>query len=256
MNVNVDQVTALMRQLRMPHARTIVADVLITAKTQRWDPAEVVKTLLTAEADGRKASMLATRRKKAGFPTGKTFDLWDESLSSLPAQTQQFLKSLEWVERKENIVFCGPAGTGKSMFAEALGQAVIDQGKSVAWLNVEDLDRLVTRHRIDHTISKAVTRVMNVDLVCVDDIGLLPVSEAAAEGFYRVVDAAYERKSVIVTSNLHPAGFDQIMPKTMATATVDRLLHHAHVCQTSGDSVRYVQAQSGSGVIESMTEKL
>lgn len=256
MNMNVDHVTALMRQLRMPHARSIVADVLVTAKTQRWDPTEVVQTLLTAEADGRKASMLATRRKKAGFPTGKTFDLWDESLSSIPSQTQQFLQSLEWVERKENIVFCGPAGTGKSLFAEALGQAVIDQGKSVAWLNVEDLDRLVTRHRIDHTISKAITRIMNVDLLCVDDIGLLPVSEAAAEGFYRVVDAAYERKSVIVTSNLHPAGFDQIMPKTLATATVDRLLHHAHVCQTSGDSVRYVQAQSGSGVIESMTEKL
>lgn len=252
MNVNTDQVTALMRQLRMPHARKIVADVLVTAKTQRWEPSEVVKALLTAETDGRKASMLATRRKKAGFPTGKTFALWDESLSSIPVQTQHFLKSLEWVERKENIVFCGPAGTGKSMFAEVLGQAVIDQGKSVAWLSVEDLDRLVTRHRIDHTISKAVTRVMNVDLVCVDDIGLLPVSEAAAEGFYRVIDAAYERKSVIVTSNLHPAGFDQIMPKTLATATVDRLLHHAHVCQTSGDSVRYVQAQTGSGVIESM----
>lgn len=251
--MKMEEVTELMRQLRMPHARKIVAEVLVTAKTQRWDPGLVVKTLLTAETDGRKASMLATRRKKAGFPTGKTFEIWDESLSSIPTQTQHFLKGLEWLERKENIVFCGPAGTGKSMLAEALGQAAIDEGKSVAWLSVEDLDRLVTRHRIDHTINKAVTRVMNVDLVCVDDIGLLPVSEAAAEGFYRVIDAAYERKSVIVTSNLHPAGFDQIMPKTLATATVDRLLHHAHVCQTTGDSVRYVQAQSGGGVVESMT---
>jgi len=64
------------------------------------------------------------------------------------------------------------------------------------------------------------------------------VATDAAEGLYRLVDAAYEKRSVAISSNLHPSGFDELMPKTLATATVDRLLHHAHVCQTSGDSVR------------------
>src|ERR1700678_2425420 len=81
-----------------------------------------------------------------------------------------------------------------------------------------------------------------------DGIGLLPVGPDAAEGLYRIVDAAYERKSVAVSSNLHPSGFDELMPKTLATATVDRLLHHAHLCQTSGDSVRLAQALHGQGV--------
>ena len=70
----------------------------------------------------------------------------------------------------------------------------------------------------------------------------------AAEGLYRLVDAAYERRSVAVSSNLHPSGFDEIMPKTLATATVDWLLHHAHLCQTSGESVRLSQALTGRGV--------
>ena len=70
----------------------------------------------------------------------------------------------------------------------------------------------------------------------------------AAEGLYRLVDAAYEKRSIAVSSNLHPAGFDELMPKTLATATVDRLLHHAHVCQTSGDSIRLSQALAGKGV--------
>ena len=70
----------------------------------------------------------------------------------------------------------------------------------------------------------------------------------AAEGLYRLVDAAYEKRSVAISSNLHPAGFDELMPKTLATATVDRLLHHAHVCQTSGESVRLSQALTGQGV--------
>ena len=89
---------------------------------------------------------------------------------------------------------------------------------------------------------------VRADLVIVDDIGLLPVAHDAAEGLYRLVDAAYEKRSVAISSNLHPAGFDELMPKTLATATVDRLLHHAHVCQTSGDSVRLTQALAGRGV--------
>ena len=89
---------------------------------------------------------------------------------------------------------------------------------------------------------------VRADLVIVDDIGLLPVAADAAEGLYRLVDAAYEKRSVAISSNLHPSGFDELMPKTLATATVDRLLHHAHICQTSGDSVRLTQALAGQGV--------
>ena len=74
---------------------------------------------------------------------------------------------------------------------------------------------------------------------------LLPIGPDAAEGFYRPVDAAYERRSLAVSSNLHPAGFDELLPKTLATATVDRLLHHARVCVTQGESFRLAQAISG-----------
>lgn len=113
---------------------------------------------------------------------------------------------------------------------------------------MESLGALLRRHRADDTVSKAIARVLRSDLVVIDDIGLLPVSIDAAEGLYRLVDAAYEKRSVAVSSNLHPAAFDELMPKTLATATVDRLLHHAHVCQTTGDSVRLSQAINGQGV--------
>ena len=68
----------------------------------------------------------------------------------------------------------------------------------------------------------------------IDDIGMLPVAPDAAEALFRVVDAAYEKRSIALTSNIHPAGFDELMPKTLAAATVDRLLHHAHVLLTDG----------------------
>ena len=197
---------------------------------------------------GRDRSALASRRAAASFPTGKTFDAWQAELSSIPAPTQQALRTLEWIGRRENLVVCGPAGTGKTFLLEALGQHAVEAGLHVAWFTLEGLGVLVRRHRADDTVSKAVTRVLRADLVVVDDIGLLPVGPDAAEGLYRLVDAAYEKRSVAVSSNLHPAGFDEIMSKTLATATVDRLLHHAHLITTQGDSHRLQQALAGKGV--------
>jgi DNA replication protein DnaC len=243
-----DALEALLRRMRLPHIRRAAPEVLATAKAQRWDPAEVLRVLLTEEVAGRDRSSLATRRARAAFPTGKTFQAWNEATSSIPAPTQAALRTLEWIGRAENLVVCGPAGAGKTFLLEALGQAAVEAGRHVAWFTLEALGVLVRRHRADDSVTKAITRILRADLVIVDDIGLLPVGPDAAEGLYRLVDAAYERRSIAVSSNLHPSGFDELMPKTLATATVDRLLHHAHLCQTTGDSVRLSQALAGKGV--------
>ena len=239
----------LLRRMRLPHMRRIAPEVLAPAKAQRRDPAEVLRALLAEEVAGRDRSALATRRARAAFPTGKTFDAWEDKLSSIPAPTQAALRTLEWISRHENLVVCGPSGTGKTFLLEALGQAAVQAGRHVAWFTLEQLGVLIRRHRADDSVTKAIGRILRADLVVVDDIGLLPAGPDAAEGLYRLADAAYEKPSVAVSSNLHPSGFDELMPKTLATATVDRLMHHAHICQTSGDSIRLTQALSGKGVI-------
>ncbi|MDQ3575069.1 MAG: ATP-binding protein [Actinomycetota bacterium] len=235
--------------MRLPHIRRAAPQVLATARAQRWEPAEVLHALLAEEVAGRQRSAMASRRAAAGFPTGKTFEAWDPALNSIPAPTQSALRTLEWVGRRENLIVGGPSGTGKTMFLEALGQAAVNAGRRVAWFSLESLGVLLRRHRPDDSLTRAMPRVLRADLVVVDDIGLLPVSPDAAEGLYRLVDAAYERRSVALSSNLHPSGLDEIMPKTLAGATVDRLMHHAHLCQTQGDSVRLAQAVSGKGVV-------
>ena len=90
-----DEVVDLLRQLRLPHMRRHAPDVLATAKAQRWEPAEAIRALLAEEIAGRRASSVGTRRKAAGFPTGKTFDSWDETTSSVPGPTQRSLRTLE-----------------------------------------------------------------------------------------------------------------------------------------------------------------
>jgi DNA replication protein DnaC len=244
-----DEAITLSKRLKLPHLRRAMAEVVPTAKAQRWDPAEIVRVLLAEEASGRDAANLRTRRHRAAFPTGKTFHVWNEQASSIPVPTQTALRSLEWIARRENLSICGPSGTGKSHFCEALGQAAVDAGMTVAWFTIEDLGAIVRRHRVDDSVTKAMQRLTRTDLTIIDDIGLLPISTDAAEGFYRLVDAAYERRSLAVSSNLHPSGFDEIMPKTLATATVDRLLHHAHIVVTQGDSHRLSEATTGRGVV-------
>jgi hypothetical protein len=136
----------------------------------------VLKALFAEEVAGRDRSGLATRRTAAGFPTGKTFEAWDPGASSIPAPTQQALRTLEWVHRRENLVVCGPSGTGKTFLLEALGQEAVEQGLKVAWFTLEDVGVLLRRHRADDTVTKAIARILRADLVVVDDIGLLPVA--------------------------------------------------------------------------------
>ena len=245
----IDEVVALCRRLRLKYVRQQVEDVVLTARAQRWDPAEMLRTLLAAEAQGRDRATVEVKRRRARFPAGKTFDTWDASRSSIPTATQRALGSLEWLSRHENLAIAGPSGTGKSHLLEAIGQKVVEEGLTVAWFSVEDLGALVRRHRVDDTVSRAFASLAAVSLTVVDDIGLLPISADAAEGLYRLVDAAYEKRSVAISSNLHPSALDQLMGRTIASALVDRLLHHAHVIVTDGESVRLADATSGKGVV-------
>jgi DNA replication protein DnaC len=234
----------------MPYVRKAAPEVIATANSQRWEHAEVLRVLLAEEAAGRDRATINMRRRASGLPEGKTFDAWEEDkASAIPKPTQQALRTLEWVNRAEALVVCGPSGTGKSHFIEALGHLAIDKGRTVAWHTLDTLAALFRRHRADDSINKAIAKLIRADLILIDDVGLLPVSADAADALFRVVDAAYEKRSLAISSNIHPSGFDELMPKTIATATVDRLLHHAHVIITDGqDSYRLAQATAGKGV--------
>jgi DNA replication protein DnaC len=223
------ELDALLRRMRLPYMRSAAPGVLATARAQRWEPAEVLRVLLAEEVTGRDAATRRMRRKTAAFPSGKTFSSWRPEESSIPEATQNALITLEWAGRAENLVIAGPSGTGKSHFAEAVAHAAIEKDLRVAWFTLESLTAAIGKAKADGSVART-------------------VGQDAAEAFYRITDAAYERRSVAVTSNIHPSGFDTIMPKTLATATVDRLLHHAHLVLTKGDSHRLAEALAGKGV--------
>jgi DNA replication protein DnaC len=114
-----------------------------------------LRALLADELAGRRRSTVAMRRRAASFPTGKTFESWDDAICSMAAPTLRSLRGLEWVSRHENLVVCGPSGTGKSHLLEALGSAAIEAGHHVSWFFLEDLGTLLYSHRADGTMARA-----------------------------------------------------------------------------------------------------
>jgi DNA replication protein DnaC len=118
----------------------------------------------------------------------------------------------------------------------------------VSWFTLETLTQTIGRSKVDASTAKVVARICRADLIIVDDVGILPAGQAEAEALYRIADAPCEKRSIAITSNIHPSGFDTIMPKALASSTVDRLLHHAHITITEGESQRLAEALSGKGV--------
>src|SRR5438128_6126697 len=165
------EVDALFRRMRLPYFRRAAPEVCATARAQRWEPAEVLRVLLAEEVKGRDAATRNIRRRAAGFPSGKTFESWRPERSSIAQPTQQALMTLEWVGRAENLALCGPSGTGKSHFCEALGHAVIEAGMRVAWFSLESLTATISRAKVDASVPRVVARICRSNLIVIDDIG-------------------------------------------------------------------------------------
>jgi hypothetical protein len=104
-----DELDRLLRRLRMPYVRRAAPEVIATATSQRWEHAEVLRVLLAEEAAGRDHATISMRRRASGLPAGKTFDAWETAASVIPTQTQNALRTLEWVNRAEVLVVCGPS---------------------------------------------------------------------------------------------------------------------------------------------------
>jgi DNA replication protein DnaC len=198
------ELEAAMLTLKMEHARQATGELLIAAREQGWDHAEFLRRVLAEEAMGRADIERAARIRAAGFPHGKSFASWQGERSSIPAEVQQALIALEWARRSENLVIAGPSGTGKSYLVEALCRHAIDAGMRVCWNSLESLSTLLAKAKIDQSVTRTIARICRADLIVIDDIGVLPVEPIQDEAFYRIIDSAYERRALAVTTNTHP----------------------------------------------------
>lgn len=234
-----------LKRLKLRAVRELAPEVLATAKTQRWAPEEVLRTLVEAEIAARDASNLANRLKAASFPVVKTLEEFQLSASSIPKPTFDYLTSLEWIDAAENVVLVGPPGTGKSHLLIALGHVAIHAEQRVRYLTAAELVERLFSGLADNTVGKTIDTLLRNAYVIVDELGFAPLDATGSQLLFRFIAAAYERRSLGLASH-HPfENWGRFLPEqTTATAMLDRLLHHAIVVTTDGESFRMREAKT------------
>jgi DNA replication protein DnaC len=237
-----------LRRLKLSAMRTLAPELLITAKTQRWAPEELLRTLVEAEISARDASNARHRLKAAAFPVAKTLEEFDVAASSIPRATFDYLASLEWIGARENLCLVGPAGTGKSHMLIALGVAAVQAGHRVRYFTASELVEALYRGLADNSVGRVIDTLLRADLVIVDELGFAPLDDTGAQLLFRFVAAAYERRALGIGSHWPFDQWGRFLPEhTTAVSLLDRLLHHSIVVVTEGESFRMRDARSQGG---------
>jgi DNA replication protein DnaC len=237
-----------LRRLKLAAMRTLAPELLVTAKTQRWTPEELLRTLVEAEICARDAAGARHRLKAAAFPVAKTLEEFDIAASSIPRATFDYLASLEWIGAHENLCLVGPAGTGKSHTLIALGMAAVKAGHRVRYFTAAELVETLYRGLADNSVGRGIDTLLRADLVIVDELGFAPLDDTGAQLLFRFVAAAYERRALGIGSHWPFEQWGRFLPEhTTAVSLLDRLLHHSIVVVTEGESFRMRQARSQGG---------
>lgn len=229
-------------QLKLQAIGGCYAGLAETAAASESSYIDYLEEILKAEQAMRQGRSRHTLARLAGFPAIKTLEEYDfDFATGAPKQRLLDLAGLAFLERKENVIFLGPSGTGKSHLAIALGYRATQSGVKVRFISAADLMLHLESAQRQGRYKEVLRRsVLGPRLLIIDEIGYLPFSDTQANLFFQVIAKRYESESVILTSNLSFGEWEQAFGGNTAltSAMLDRLLHHAHVIQIRGDSYR------------------
>ena len=213
---------------------------LLQARQDQLGYLEFLQLLLQDEIERRKNQSLRLRLQRASFEEPKTLEDFDFAGNPHlnPAAVRDLATGL-FIERREHVLLYGPAGTGKTHLAQALGHQACRSGRSVLFLKAVKFFRTLHASRADNSWDAELRRMLAPDLLIIDDFGLKPMTMMQAEDFYEVIAERHLRGSIIVTSNRPPADWLTLFPDpVMANSALDRLAHNAHHFVMKGESYR------------------
>jgi DNA replication protein DnaC len=250
--VNAPLLRANLKQLRLPTMQAEFEALAREAAAANENYQHYLLRLTELEVTARAANVLKARIKQANFPVLKDLDSYDFTAQpSLPKLKVLELAGGEWIEQRFNICCVGHAGTGKTHLAVALGLAACRQGRRVRFFTAAGLVNRLEEAQKQYQLDRFLEQLSRADVLICDELGYLSFSRAGAELLFQVFAERYERKSLLVTSNLPFGDWVQVFQgERMTAALLDRLTHRCHILEMNGESYRFresMKTKKGKG---------
>lgn len=236
-----------LKALKLPTMLREYAPMAATCSKDREDYPGYLLRLTERELLDRERRAAERRLKDACFPVVKTIDSFD--FKAQPSVNEPLVRELlrgEYIDRRENLLLVGNSGTGKTHLATALGFAACAQGKRVRFWTVTQLVTQLLERREERSLERLQRQLERYQVLILDELGYVPFTKAGAELLFDVISRAYERNSLIVTTNLPFESWAEVMGSERLTgALLDRLTHRVHILEANGESYRLKDAKRG-----------
>jgi DNA replication protein DnaC len=233
--------------LNLTYLEAELPQALERARAEQWTYETFLERALAAELDGRQQKAMARRLKSARIPAKKTLDGFDFSFQpSLSERRLRELADLSFVRTCPNVIFLAPPGTGKTHLSLALADRALAVGHSVLFTTLAELAQTLESAAHPGLQRQRLRRYIVPSLLVIDEVGSTKLSPEQARHFFELVTARYEHGSIMLTSNTSFAGWGALLgDEVLATALLDRLLHHAEVIAINGRSYQMKERQTG-----------
>lgn len=234
------ELASLLEKLKMDHLEAQLDSVCEQAAEHDLDYKDFLARALETEWQGRFQRGIESRLRLARFPWVKTIEQFDFDFQpSLDRRQVRELAGLSFVERAHNVVILGPPGVGKTHLSISLGVKAVEAGYSALFLTLEQLMTRLMKALKENRLERSLQQLTYPKVLIIDEIGYLPLSQTEASLFFRLITRRYERASMIVTSNKSFLDWGEVFnDHVLATAVLDRLLHHATTLNIKGESYR------------------
>lgn len=240
MNLLLERLHSAMVTLQLSEADALLENHLEGAVQQERTYADFLCLLLEAEVEARRTRALAARMRMASLPSPKRLSQFDFAFQpSIDERQVRELATLRFVSDASNIILLGPPGVGKTHLAVGLAVEAIAGGNSVSFVTAHELTTDLGRAAREGRLETRLRRYLKPKVLVIDEVGYLPLDAVGATIFFQLVSARYERGSIILTSNKSYSDWGQVFGETtIASAILDRLLHHATTINIRGESYR------------------